>query len=104
MVMCSVIVIMAFSFIPMVDWSAHLGGLVTGILVGASIFACQVESICWRALLSLAGLAATAVALVLGFAYMYSGAVQPMAELADVCAYYQQHLGQEYECACQRSA
>jgi membrane associated rhomboid family serine protease len=102
MVMCSVIVIMAFSFIPMVDWSAHLGGLVTGILVGASIFACQVESVCWRALLSLAGLAATAVAFVLGFAYMYSGAVQPMPELADVCAYYQQHLGEEYECACQR--
>jgi membrane associated rhomboid family serine protease len=101
-VTCSVIVIMCFSFIPYVDWAAHLGGLVTGIFVGASIFACQIQSMCGRAVLVLMSLAATVACLSFGFVYMYSGAVQPMAELADVCAYYQQTMGNEYECTCKR--
>jgi hypothetical protein len=29
-VLCSVIMILAFSFIPYVDWAAHVGGLIGG--------------------------------------------------------------------------
>jgi Rhomboid family len=34
----SVLIVMAFSFIPFVDWAAHLGGLLAGIVVGMVIF------------------------------------------------------------------
>lgn len=102
-VTCSVVVIMLFSFIPYVDWAAHLGGLASGIVVGIFIFACEINSICWRAVLSLAGLALSLVAFFGAFSYMYSGAIVPMEQLKDVCAYYQEALGDDYQCTCQRT-
>lgn len=101
-VTCSVVVIMLFSFIPYVDWAAHLGGLVAGIMVGIFIFACEIESWCWRFVWSLVGMAMTVISFTFAMDYMYSGAVDPMEDLRDVCAYYKEALG-EYECTCQRA-
>ena len=33
-VTCSIIIVMLFSFIPYVDWAAHLGGLIAGFCIG----------------------------------------------------------------------
>lgn len=102
-VSCSVVVIMLFSFIPYVDWAAHLGGLAAGIIVGIFIFACEIESVLWRIFWGLVGMAATAVSFTMALSYMYSGAIEPMEELRDVCKYYMEALGAEgYECQCQR--
>jgi len=102
-VSCSVIVIMLFSFIPYVDWAAHLGGLLAGIFVGIFIFACEIESKLWRVLWHLLGMAAVVISFTVALDYMYSGSIEPIPELRDVCAYYQEALG-EYECQCQRAA
>lgn len=100
-VSCSVIVIMLFSFIPYVDWAAHLGGLAAGIIVGIFIFACEIESIVWRVLWSLVGMAITVVSFTMALDYLYSGAIEPLDELRDVCEYYSRNI-EGYECQCQR--
>ena len=35
---CSIIVVMALSFVPFVDWPAHLGGAVSGVSLGIVFF------------------------------------------------------------------
>jgi len=102
-VTCSVIVVLAFSFIPYVDWAAHLGGLLSGLAVGIFIFACEIESVIWRLAWSMVGIAATVAYFYATLDYMYSGKVQPSPELQNVCQYYQQALGDNYQCHCQRN-
>merc|ERR1712151_1386455 len=46
-VMIGMVVLIAFSFMPMVDWSAHLGGLVTGAALAAAGFAHKLQTRSW---------------------------------------------------------
>ena len=71
-----------------VDWAAHLGGLVAGVLVGIPIFALHIESIVWRVLWVVMGSGATLMCFVWSLMHMYSGAIEPAEELRDVCGYY----------------
>lgn len=101
-VMCSVTLVMAFSFIPYVDWAAHLGGVLAGFCAGMILFAVDMKRACWSKLFWLVvGLALTAVYFGVVFQQMYSGDVQPSEELRDVCGYYKQYF-EDYECNCQR--
>jgi membrane associated rhomboid family serine protease len=101
-VSCSVVLVMAFSFIPFVDWAAHVGGVLAGLCIGVIIFACEIESVPWRILWLVIGVALTTASFGYSMSYMYSGAIQPAEELRDVCAYYKEALGGDYECVCQR--
>jgi hypothetical protein len=60
-VSCSVVVVMLFSFIPYVDWAAHLGGLVAGFVAAVAVFACDVESHLAKLVLFVVGVALTLV-------------------------------------------
>jgi membrane associated rhomboid family serine protease len=101
-VMCSVTIVLLFSFIPYVDWAAHLGGLLAGFCAGLVLFAIDLKKACFSKLFwLLVGVALTAVYFVVLFQRMYSGNVEAAEELRDVCAYYKQNF-QEYECNCQR--
>mmetsp|Transcript_49168 Transcript_49168/g.73314 ORF Transcript_49168/g.73314 Transcript_49168/m.73314 type:complete len:364 (-) Transcript_49168:213-1304(-) len=101
-VLCSVALVMAFSFIPYVDWAAHLGGLVAGLLVGFAVFSCKIHTITWRLLWFLVGFTVTLVCFIMALQYMYvSGEIEPAEELRDVCGYYQQFF-EDYECKCMR--
>lgn len=98
-VSCSVLVVMAFSFIPYVDWAAHLGGLLGGIVMGLALFAFELEYTlckCWWLIL---GVAITGGTYYAGLWYMYSGSVAVSDELRDVCGYYKQQFD-DYECRC----
>jgi len=99
--LCAVTLVMAFSFIPYVDWAAHLGGLIAGLLVGFAVFSCSMEMVGSRILFCIAGLAITVVCFVWSLAYMYSGVIEPAEELRDVCGYYKQFFD-DYECRCMR--
>lgn len=92
------VIVMLFSFIPFVDWAAHLGGMLAGMAVGLPIFACYIEAMHWRILWFVVGM----VILIGGFAfslqYMYTE-VEADEQLADVCGYYQQFYD-DYECSC----
>jgi membrane associated rhomboid family serine protease len=91
------IIVMLFSFIPFVDWAAHLGGLLTGITLGLAVFAFSVESMVWRCIWFATGLALTITLFVTSLMYMYND-VEPVERLRDVCAYYQEFF-EDYECS-----
>lgn len=42
-ILINVVVVGAFSFIPFVDWAAHLGGFVSGITIGIMFFSCMIQ-------------------------------------------------------------
>eukprot|EP00547_Thalassionema_nitzschioides_P001490 CAMPEP_0194206390 /NCGR_PEP_ID=MMETSP0156-20130528/5439_1 /TAXON_ID=33649 /ORGANISM="Thalassionema nitzschioides, Strain L26-B" /LENGTH=321 /DNA_ID=CAMNT_0038932911 /DNA_START=130 /DNA_END=1095 /DNA_ORIENTATION=+ len=99
--LCAVTLVMAFSFIPYVDWAAHLGGLLAGLLAGFAVFSCSMEMMMSRIFWFLLGTAVTVTAFVMSLNYMYSGVIDPAEELRDVCGYYQQFFD-DYECHCMR--
>lgn len=70
--------------------------------MGWSIFAWEIENRYWRIVWFIVGIAATTVSFTMALEYMYSGAITPIEELRDVCEYYKQAMGQDYECTCQR--
>ena len=100
-VTASVILVMLFSFIPFVDWAAHLGGLVAGFVIGWAIFAWDIHGWGWKLLWFVVGLVATVATFALGLQYMYSGEVETVEDLRDVCGYYKQNF-EDYECNCMR--
>ena len=103
-VLCSVILILAFSFIPYVDWAAHVGGLIGGFAVGMLLFSCRVKTWRWRITWFLTGFMITAIGLALGIVYMHEVIKGNVAdEMADVCGYYEEYFrnnGQDYQCNC----
>ena len=101
MVVSSVVIVMLFSFIPFVDWAAHLGGLIAGFLVGIAIFGVDLKASWWvRILIGLIGIVSSVVVFSRAIYYMYND-VEGIEELRDVCGYYKQNF-EEYECNCMR--
>ena len=100
-VTASVILVMLFSFIPFVDWAAHLGGLAAGFVVGWTVFAWDIAGYGCKLVWFLVGLAMTVTTFALAIQYMYSGEVESVDDLRDVCGYYKQHF-EDYECNCMR--
>lgn len=101
----SVIIVMAFSFIPFIDWAAHLGGLIAGFLIGLVMFSFAVQGCygVWKIIWLLLGAAAVFAFFSATLAYMYSGNIESIDELRDVCGYYQENFD-DYQCNCMREA
>jgi hypothetical protein len=95
-----VVIVMAFSFIPFVDWAAHLGGLLAGMAVGLTVFSFSIQSMAWRIIWFVIGLVVTIVGFVGSLYYMYNE-VEPLDILRDVCGYYQEYY-EGYECSCRK--
>lgn len=98
-VLCSVALVGMFSFIPYVDWAAHLGGFLAGLVIGLVAFSFSIKTKVFVALWLAVGLAATAAFFGAVLGYMYSN-VDPDNDLRDVCEYYRQFFP-DYECNCQ---
>mmetsp|Transcript_226 Transcript_226/g.361 ORF Transcript_226/g.361 Transcript_226/m.361 type:complete len:373 (+) Transcript_226:164-1282(+) len=98
--LCSVILILVFSFIPYVDWAAHVGGLLGGFLMGIMIFSLQIKTKRWKIGMFAVGLLASVIFYGLGIHQMFNDAKNNVAqEMSDVCGYYQQFF-EGYECRC----
>lgn len=98
-VLCSVVIVAVMSFIPYVDWAAHLGGLIFGILIGIVLFSFEIRNVCWRMFWFLLGSFLTLLAFVKSIEYMYAY-TELDENLRDVCEYYAKYF-EDYECHCQ---
>jgi membrane associated rhomboid family serine protease len=98
LVLGGIVIVMALSFIPFVDWAAHLGGLLAGMAVGLTVFSLSMRSVMSRIVWFLVGLAVTVVGFAASLNYMYTQ-VEPAEQLRDICEYYQQFF-EDYECSC----
>jgi membrane associated rhomboid family serine protease len=100
-----IILVMAMSFIPFVDWAAHVGGVIAGFVFGIVCFSFQlgrrdsIVSWVFVALWFIVGLGGVIAYYVMMLVYMYTE-VEANPDLKDVCAYYQQFF-ENYECTCQ---
>lgn len=97
-IIVSVVLIAAFSFIPYVDWAAHLGGFVTGLFIGFLLFSTKVKTFNWSIMWLITGTVLTAASFCLAFYQMYSS-VDTAEELKDLCGYYKKNFD-DYECNC----
>lgn len=97
--MCSVIVVGLFSFIPYVDWAAHLGGLVAGQTIGMVLFSAKIRTCCWKIIWCIVGLVMTITCFAAALFYLLNF-VEPEPDLRDVCEYYKRFF-EGYECNCQ---
>lgn len=98
-VLCAVLLVGLFSFVPYVDWAAHLGGLVAGIVIGLILFSTKIKSIGWVSLWLLVGMLLTIFLFAVALTFMYN-MVEPSKDIENVCAYYQKYFD-DYECNCQ---
>eukprot|EP00978_Attheya_sp_CCMP212_P048795 scaffold575820_cov71-Attheya_sp.AAC.1 len=96
-VLCSIAIVSMFSFIPFVDWSGHVGGLLSGCTMGMILFSKPIQSENlrkgWRAL----GVILTVSGFGTGLYYMFT-TLEPVEELADVCEYFRRIFAEGYEC------
>eukprot|EP00553_Chaetoceros_curvisetus_P005739 CAMPEP_0204631632 /NCGR_PEP_ID=MMETSP0717-20131115/23093_1 /ASSEMBLY_ACC=CAM_ASM_000666 /TAXON_ID=230516 /ORGANISM="Chaetoceros curvisetus" /LENGTH=306 /DNA_ID=CAMNT_0051649237 /DNA_START=815 /DNA_END=1735 /DNA_ORIENTATION=+ len=42
--LCSILMVMAFSFVPFVDWAAHIGGVISGFAIALVCFAPRIKT------------------------------------------------------------
>ena len=98
-VLCSLSVILGLSFFTYIDWSAHMGGMATGFLVGMISFARPIRNRLSRTLWRLLGIILLFSGLPLAF-YIFLEMVEPDPELADTCEYYRNLYAEGYDCSC----
>lgn len=99
-VLCSAAVLFVLTFLTYIDWSGHLGGLCTGLLVGFFYFSHALQGRKTRSAIRLISffamlLGGLALAVVL-FRYSYYD-----EELADACNYFRNLYVEGYTCECE---
>lgn len=82
MVVLSIVVLTAFSFVPMADWAAHLGGLAMGTALGTVLFAHLVEDPRWCQAAAAAGSTAAA-GLAAAACFYFAAFTEPPRSLLD---------------------
>jgi len=98
--MCSILFILLFSFIPYVDWAAHVGGILSGFAWGIIIFSFKIKTSRWRILWLFFGIVFGGLFYSVVFVYMYQESQEDVAEeMSDVCSYYMK-IFDNYECKC----
>ena len=89
-----------FLFDSVVDWAAHVGGLIGGFIVGLMIFSLGIKSRRWKISFFFMGLILSLIYYGAGILFMIQEKKDDVAkEMEDVCAYYQAYF-EDYECKC----
>jgi len=84
LVIVSVLVLIPTSFIPMVDWAAHLGGLLCGAFVSMIIFGNRLQTQSWAIGTRVAGVVGFVV-LVSFSTWWFLSKVEPIEALLRIC-------------------
>lgn len=78
-------VILGMSFVPYIDWAAHVGGLIGGIFAGLWMFGGRCERPLKRFMVRYGGLLAFVACTAGGLAYLFL-VTQPPKELLAFCS------------------
>ena len=98
-IVCSASIIFLLTFFTYIDFSGHIGGIITGFFAGITFFSYHIASICSRITWAITGVTglltgATALLVVL-FNYTKTD-----EELADACNYFRNLYAEGYACEC----
>lgn len=98
-VLCGLTLVSVMSSFTYIDWSGHMGGLVSGFSAGMVLFSAPIRGCCGRFLWSLIGLLGlvSATGSILYY-FILTGA--PDDELADACEYFRGLFPEGYQCGC----
>lgn len=98
--MCTIILVTVFSFIPYIDWAAHLGGLGFGFCVGLIIFSLRIEEMRFRIIWCTFAVTLAIVGFGTCITYIVTESKKEISDqLSDVCAYYESYY-RDYQCHC----
>ena len=79
--LCSVVLVLVFSFVPYVDWAAHVGGLVAGFTVGLMVFSFRVKAYRWKCMWFTLGFVLTFLGFAISFLKMTEEVKEGVAEV-----------------------
>ncbi|KAL7577531.1 hypothetical protein ACA910_015066 [Epithemia clementina (nom. ined.)] len=99
-VICGLTLVSLLSFFTYIDWSGHMGGLVTGFFGGMLLFCNPIQSCCWKFLWAMGGLCGLVASLGYVFYSILYLAEPADEELANACEYFRYFFPEDYECGC----
>lgn len=99
-VLCSAAVIFLLSLVTYIDISGHVGGFLSGYLVGIILFCKAIASTCTRLCWALVGLTGL-IGGSFGLGYLLYVETYPDNELGDACQYFRNLYPEGYDCECQ---
>jgi len=83
-VVLSMLVIIGLSFLPLMDFAAHVGGLLMGAAVAMAIFASRLQSLLWSRVTRVAGIALLLVLWSFALAWFFT-MTKPDHKLLNLC-------------------
>lgn len=98
-VLCGLTLVSLLSCFSYIDWSGHMGGLITGLFAGMVFFCRPITSCCARFLWALVGLVGVIASFTFA-AFFFVTEIEPDEELGDACEYFRNLFPEDYECGC----
>jgi len=98
-VLCGLTIVSIMSSFTYIDWSGHMGGLLTGFLSGMVLFSCTIRGCCSWFLWSAFGFSGL-VASLTSVLYFFVKQTEPDEEMGDACEYFRNLFPEGYECGC----
>jgi membrane associated rhomboid family serine protease len=98
-VLCGLTLVSLLSSFTYIDWSGHMGGLVTGLFAGMILFCRPIANCCSRFVWGAVGVLGLVSTLV-GVVYVLVTNTEPNQDLSDACNYFRNLFPENYECGC----
>ena len=98
-VLCWMAIVSLTGLAPYIDFSAHIGGVLTGFLVGMVLFSCNIRNPCFAIGWFLIGMTLLVVLSVPAILFLLYR-TNPAEGMADPCEFYRNLFDEDYDCSC----